>query len=62
MPWDASAHIEIIEGLQTGKPSVVKRGVVRDVRTTGRSLVPAMDSHASAGLLSSRLDDLYFGS
>jgi DNA-binding GntR family transcriptional regulator len=61
MPWDASAHIEILEGLHTGKPSVAKRGVINDIRTTGRSLAPAMASHASVGLLSSRLDDLYFG-
>jgi DNA-binding GntR family transcriptional regulator len=61
MPWDASAHIEIIEGLRIGKPAAVKRGVIKDVRTTGRSLVPAMASHASAGLHSLRLDDLYFG-
>jgi DNA-binding GntR family transcriptional regulator len=62
MPWDASAHIEILEGLRTAKPAVARRGVLNDIRTTGRALVPAMAAHASIGLLSTRLDDLYFGS
>ncbi|MEP7300256.1 MAG: GntR family transcriptional regulator [Caldimonas sp.] len=62
MPWDASAHIEILEGLKTARPSIAKRGVLNDIRNTGRSLVPAMASRASVGLLSSSFDDLYFGS
>lgn len=62
MPWDASAHFEILEGLSTAKPATARRGVLNDIRTTRRALVPAMASHASVGLLSSRLDDLYFGS
>jgi DNA-binding GntR family transcriptional regulator len=61
MPWDASAHFEILDGLRTGKPAVARRGVLNDIRTTGRSLVPAMASRASIGLLTSPLDDLYFG-
>ena len=61
MPWDASAHFEILEGLRTAKPAVARRGVLNDIRTTGRSLIPAMAPHASIGLLSSPLDDLYFG-
>jgi len=61
MPWDASAHFEILEGLRTAKPAVARRGVLNDIRTTGRSLIPAMASHTSIGLLSSPLDDLYFG-
>ena len=62
MPWDASAHIEILEGLRTAKPTVARRGVLKDIRTNGRALVPAMASRASIGLLATRLDDLYFGS
>ncbi len=62
MPWDASAHVEILGGLKGGKPAVVRRGIVNDVRTTGKSLMPAMASQRSIGLLSARLDDLYFGS
>jgi Transcriptional regulators len=61
MPWDASAHFEILEGLRTAKPPVARRGVLNDIRTTGRSLVPAMAARASIGLLTSPLEDLYFG-
>ena len=62
MPWDASAHFVILEGLRTGKPAVTKRGVLTDIRNTGRSLVPTMASRAAVGLLAPGLDDLYFGS
>jgi DNA-binding GntR family transcriptional regulator len=62
MPWDASAHLEILEGLRTGKPAVARRGVISDIRTTGRSLEAQMQAHASIGQLSTRLDELYFGS
>jgi len=62
MPWDASAHLEILEGLRTCKPAVARRGVINDIRTTGRSLEAQMHAHASIGHLSTRLDELYFGS
>jgi len=62
MPWDASAHLEILEGLRTAKPAIARRGVINDIRTTGRSLEAQMASHASIGMLSTRLDELYFGS
>ncbi len=62
MRWDASAHFEILEGLRTGKPAAARRGILNDIRTTGRSLGPAMATHAAIGLLSSPLDELYFGS
>jgi hypothetical protein len=39
MPWDASAHTEILAGLRAGKPAVVQRAVVRDVRTTAKNLL-----------------------
>jgi DNA-binding GntR family transcriptional regulator len=61
MPWDASAHFEILDGLTTAKPAIARRGVLNDIRTTGRALIPAMASRASIGLLSAPLDDLYFG-
>jgi len=38
MPWDASAHDEVIEGLRRRNPIEVQRAVVRDIRTTGRHL------------------------
>lgn len=60
MPWDASAHFEILDGLKAAKPAMARRGVLSDIRTTGRSLIPAMASRPSLGLLSSPLDDLYF--
>jgi DNA-binding GntR family transcriptional regulator len=61
MPWDASSHVEILEGLRAGKPAMAKRGLINDVRTTGQALVPAMTARSSIGLLTSPLDDLYFG-
>ena len=61
MPWDASAHVEIMEGLHLGKPALAKRALINDLRTTGSALIAAMASMRSIGLLSSPLDDLYFG-
>lgn len=60
MPWDASAHVVILEGLRLGKPAMAKRGLISDVCTTGRALVHAMTTRDSTNLLSSPLDDLYF--
>lgn len=60
MRWDASAHFEILEGLRAAKPALARRGIVNDIRTAGRELVPAMATHAANGLMSSPLDDLYF--
>ncbi len=60
-PWDASAHIEILEGLKTRKSAVAKRGLLRDIRTTGVALKPALAKQKGAQLLSAPLDDLYFG-
>jgi DNA-binding GntR family transcriptional regulator len=37
MPWDASAHAEILAGLCEGTPAQVRRGVVRDIRTTAEA-------------------------
>jgi DNA-binding GntR family transcriptional regulator len=39
MPWDASAHTEVLEGLRKKNPAAVQRAVARDIRTTGRHLV-----------------------
>jgi len=61
MPWDASAHVEILEGLQAKKPAIAKRGVLRDIRNTAQSLAPALVEPEAASLLSAPLDDLYFG-
>ena len=61
MPWDASAHVEILEGLQAKKPAVARRGVLRDIRNTALSLAPALAAPQTADLLSAPLDDMYFG-
>ncbi|MBS0339916.1 MAG: GntR family transcriptional regulator [Proteobacteria bacterium] len=61
MPWDASAHVEILEGLESKKPAVVKRGILRDIRNTAQSLAPSLLKPEAAGLLLAPLDDLYFG-
>ena len=61
MPWDASAHATILEGLRSGKPAVVKRGLLQDVRGTGQALVPVMGSQNSISLLHAPLDEIYFG-
>uniref|UniRef100_C5D0Z3 Transcriptional regulator, GntR family n=1 Tax=Variovorax paradoxus (strain S110) TaxID=543728 RepID=C5D0Z3_VARPS len=62
MPWDASAHVEILEGLKAKKPAVAKRGVLRDIRNTALSLAPALGAQQTSDLLTAPLDDLYFGS
>lgn len=61
MPWDASAHIEILDGLQTKKAAVARRGVLRDIRNTALSLAPALAAPQAIDLLSAPLDDMYFG-
>jgi DNA-binding GntR family transcriptional regulator len=60
-PWDASAHVEILEGLRTRKPAMARQGVLRDIRTTGSTLEPALAEIDADDLLSAPLDDLYFG-
>jgi DNA-binding GntR family transcriptional regulator len=61
MPWDASAHADILEGLRAGKPAVAKRALLRDIRNTASSLIPALSDQESANLLSAPFNDLYFG-
>ncbi|MCY1250882.1 hypothetical protein D9M72_645730 [compost metagenome] len=61
MPWDASAHVEILEGLKAKKPVIAKRGVLRDIRNTALSLAPALGAQQTSDLLTAPLDDLYFG-
>jgi DNA-binding GntR family transcriptional regulator len=39
MPWDASAHTEILAALRMGKPALVQRALARDIRTTARNLL-----------------------
>jgi len=60
-PWDASAHLDILEGLRTNSPSLTKRGVVKDIRTTGGVLMRALAGPKLSDLLPSFSHDLYFG-
>lgn len=60
-PWDASAHAEILEGLRARKPATARNGVLRDIRTTGSALAPALSEADVDDLLAAPLDDLYFG-
>lgn len=39
MPWDASAHSEVLDALRHKKPIAVQRAIARDIRTTGRHLI-----------------------
>lgn len=39
MPWDASAHAEILTGLRAKKPALVQRALARDMRTTAKNLL-----------------------
>jgi DNA-binding GntR family transcriptional regulator len=39
MPWDASAHADILRGLRAKKPSLVQRALAQDMRTTAKNLL-----------------------
>jgi DNA-binding GntR family transcriptional regulator len=39
MPWDASAHAEILRGLKAKKPAAVQRALALDLRTTAKNLL-----------------------
>lgn len=51
MPWDASAHTEILGGLRAGKPTLVQRALARDMRTTARNLLGNATDHRPNGPL-----------
>ncbi len=44
MPWNAADHESILESLRAGKGSAVKRGIVHDIRTTGKALLSVSGS------------------
>ncbi|HET7849335.1 MAG TPA: GntR family transcriptional regulator [Pseudolabrys sp.] len=60
MPWDASAHTEILSALQAGKPNLVQRALARDMRTTARYLLNGAADLAFNGPLAAREMDAYF--
>jgi DNA-binding GntR family transcriptional regulator len=51
MPWDASAHVEILKGLRAGKPNLVQRALAQDMRTTARNLLSGASDHRPTGPL-----------
>lgn len=51
MPWDASAHVEVIEGLRDKDPAAVQRAIARDVKTAGRHLVQSGSFQLPGGRL-----------
>lgn len=61
MPWDASEHAAMLEGLRARDPAMVRRSVITDIRTTGKSLERALRSPSPMGTLASPLSDIYFG-
>lgn len=39
VPWDASAHVEIIDALSRKDPAAARHAIIRDIRTSGRRLI-----------------------
>jgi hypothetical protein len=39
MPWNASDHKDILSALKDGHAAAVKKGIVHDIRTTGKALL-----------------------
>ncbi len=60
MPWDASAHTEILSALQAGKSNLVQRALARDVRTTARYLLNGAADLVFNGPLAAPRMDAYF--
>lgn len=59
MPWDATAHAEILDALKAGDPVRAQRAMTRDIRTTAKNLLTRPAAGAS-GPLASLLTDLNF--
>jgi len=60
MPWDASAHGDILAGLRKRKPNLVQVALVRDVRTTANNLLSRAPTGDIHDVLSAPLMDAYF--
>jgi DNA-binding GntR family transcriptional regulator len=52
MPWDASAHIEVLEALRAGDAKMAQQAITRDVRTTAQCLLNGIAFQRSDGPLS----------
>jgi DNA-binding GntR family transcriptional regulator len=58
MPWDASAHAEILAGLRARKAAVVQRALARDIRTTARNILSGGANVPINGLSGRSLTDM----
>jgi DNA-binding GntR family transcriptional regulator len=58
MPWDASAHTEILSALRSGDCRQAERAMARDIRTTAKNLMSGPSITRSNGPLASPLDGL----
>ena len=54
MPWDASAHVEILKGLKAKKPGIVQRALAQDMRNTAKNLARSTHGPYIDGLTSDR--------
>ncbi len=60
-PWDASAHLDVLEGLRLKKPELARSGILKDIDRTGHSLETALKDTDVLSILSNAGEDLYFG-
>lgn len=58
MPWDASAHAEVLAALRAGDSRKAERAMARDIRTTAKNLLSGPSITRSNGPLASPLDGL----
>lgn len=58
MPWDASAHEDLLASLVAKKPVTAERAIRRDIRTTGRHLVANAEFGLPGGSKVTALADL----
>lgn len=58
MPWDASAHSEILDSLRAGNSRLAERAMARDIRTTAKNLLSGPTITQSNGPLALPLDEL----
>lgn len=60
MPWDASAHAEVLEALRLGDATMGQRAIARDIRSTARALLKCATFQRPSGLFASPLGDFNF--
>lgn len=57
MPWDASAHVEILDALRLGNAALAQRAMARDIRTTAKNLLSGPVVNGSEGPLASPMQE-----